>query len=198
MKYSEEWGSGKIISRDNTPLRLGRRAHSGGSGIVFSGGGLFNGFCLKLVSLLDDKRNIKNLFWQEAKSVSLYTSVARNIPGCVTCPIPAHYWIHENDALCKNISFPPNVNRLSNFISLFRIQPEQLDKYGIDPEKYCYIPADLLNTVYRDCELAKHAEKYLPSDLHKKIFDSRIKADILLTYPLLKCNGSIEDIFNEE
>lgn len=193
MKYSREWGKGHVAVRRVGGGEIFRRTYSGGSGSVLGNGRLGGGFCLKLVRLLDKTGDVRNMFWQEAKSVSLYTSAARGIPSCVTCPIPAHYWIHENDPIYKKFRCS-DAGTLDDFISLFDVKREQLMELGIEPTDYRYIPAELLNNIYQEYELAIKARKYLPDDLFKTIFDNKIKADILLTYPIWKGDISIDKI----
>lgn len=195
MKHNNEWGSGKIRVRQSIMEKLNRKAYSGGNGTVLGNGRLHGGFCLKLVTLLDEKDNVRPSFWQEARSVSLYTSVAGNIPGCAGCPVPAHYWIHEDDPLYKNFRSSDD-QVLEDFISLFNVKPRQLREQGIDPRKYRYIPAELLQAVYTDCLLAEEARPLLEGtpELHGKIFDKRTKADILLIYPIREGRYSLDGL----
>lgn len=197
MKHNEEWGTGQIHVHQPIAEKLNRKAYSGGSGTVLGNGRLPGGFCLKLVTMLDEKDNVKPSFWQEARSVSLYTSVAGNIPGCAGCPVPAHYWIHEDDPLYKNFR-PSDDQVLEDFISLFNVKPKQLREQGIDPRKYRYIPAELLKRIYNDFLLAEEARPLLEGapELHKKIFDSRIKADILLIYPIREGGFSLDRLLD--
>lgn len=195
MKHNSDWGNGQI--RANNYLRYGRRSKNtikkGGIGAVLESS---SSFCLKVVSLLKNKDTINENFWHEATSVSLYSSVARNIPNCINCPIPAHYWINRHDPLYVN--FPrkeienDDMRSLADFISLFDIPREQTEKLGIDPDEYWLVPDKLLENIYENHKLSRQAYKHLPPDLHENIFKNRTNADILLTYPISRGHETIE------
>ena len=178
MKHNSEWGNGKIVADDLSAFS--HKNFSGGIGTTLTGD---NTFCLKLVSLMKSgvkadgsvtgEGKLSEKFWQEAKSASLYYSVARNISGCVACPVPPHYWIHENDTLFQN--FPrtrmseERVRSLLDFISLFDIKPQQLFEKDINPEEYWLVPEKLLDEIYNE----------------------NLKCNLLLTYPILQGKYSI-------
>ena len=200
MKHSEEWGNGKVFKPIN-PLEIsGRKTYSGGSGFVLTTPqlpGVKNTFCLKCVPLLQEREKLNEIFWNEAQSVSVYTSVVREISGCAACPIPAQYWIHESDPLF--LSFPriemskERPKCLIDFISIFDIQPEQLLDKGIDPAKYWLAPRELLKNIYDSHKLAGETQKYnLPPELYNKLFASKIKCDLLLTYPIQQGKDSLD------
>ena len=200
MKYSTDWGNGKIINRIDPLKNVGRKTYSGGSGFVLTRPQLLtdrNTFCLKCVPLLQNDGTLNKIFWNEAQSVSVYTSVVRKIPGCAACPIPAQYWIHENDPLF--LSFPrqkmstERPKSLTDFISIFDIRPEDLLDIGFNPAEYWLVPQELLKTIYDSHKLAVETEKYkLPSELYNKLFASKIKCDLLLTYPIQQGQKSLD------
>ena len=199
MKHSEEWGNGKVV-KHSLLGSFGRKTYSGGSGFVLTSPqlpGVKNTFCLKCVPLLQESEKLNEIFWNEAQSVSVYTSVVRKISGCAACPIPAQYWIHESDPLF--LSFPrgemskERPKCLIDFISIFDIQPEQLLDKGIDPAEYWLAPRELLKTIYDSHKLAGETQKYnLPPELYNKLFASKIKCDLLLTYPIQQGKDSLD------
>ena len=174
MQHSEEWGNGKTRFRENI-LDKNRRLKRGGSGSVLCGE---SDFCLKLVCLLekDQEDTCNSFFWSEARSVSSYTAVARNIPGCVKCPIPAQYWIHEEDPCFRDFKqeklSKERPRSLADFGSLFDITVKQWHEIGIEPEEYWYVPEKLL----------------------KEIREEDIKCDLLLTYPIQRGDLSLKDM----
>lgn len=197
MNYNSEWGNGKIRNGRVFYQQYHSGKRVGGIGAVLEGERLF-GYNLKIVSYSAADGKINECFWSEAKSVSLYNSVARDIQGCIKCPIPAYYWIHEDDPLY--INFPRGkmsqdpVRSLSDFISLFDIDPEKLKEFGVNPDEYWLIPSELLKDIYENYTLAKEAGKYLPSKLHTDIFGKRKNCNMLLTYPISKCDRILTEI----
>ena len=181
MKHAPEWGNGRtVVDKKPAFLSRGRRLEAhGGSGTTVGGDHPMDRYCLKIVSLQkkDGRRN--KLFWEEAKSVSLYTSAARNIPGCAACPLPACYWIHEKDPLYEK--YPrtrmseEHPRALTDHLSLFNVAPEQLKSMGVDdPAAYWFVPPPLL----------------------KQIYDARADgrpARLLLTYPVFRGANSLRD-----
>ena len=135
-------------------------------------------FCLKFVHLLKENGSLNDQFWNEAQSVSVYTSAARNIPGCAACPLPASYWIWEEDPLY--INFPrrrmseERPRALIDYISLFDVTPDQLK--GIDPATYWFVPPPLLKQI------------------HKK----KLAAQVLLTYPVLRGRENLREIIKKD
>ncbi len=172
MKHSPEWGKGKIIDPNLCRKQYSYlKTTSGAAGMILLNDQDKN-WCIKLVKMMKDPKMQNDMFWHEAKSVSLYSSVARNITGCVSCPLPAHYWIHEKDPLfLENQTDKNNFQLLSDFISLFDIEPEQLEQNGIVPDQYRFISSDLLN----------------------KIYEEKLHANILLTYPLRQGKYCLHD-----
>ena len=181
MKHAPEWGNGRtVVDKKPAFLSRGRRLEAhGGSGTTVGGDHPMDRYCLKIVSLQKKDGSFNNLFWEEAKSVSLYTSAARNIPGCAACPLPACYWIHEKDPLYEK--YPrtrmseEHPRALTDHLSLFDVAPEQLKSMGVDdPAAYWFVPPPLL----------------------KQIYDARADgrpALLLLTYPVFRGANSLRD-----
>ena len=175
MKYAAEWGKGLTVVRGLR--RQDCPARSGGSGSVVLSG---NNFCPKIVRLIEEDGSLNDQFWNEARSVSVYTSVARNIPHCVACPLPSSYWIWEKDPLYVN--FPRDQmseerpRALIDYISLFDVTPERFrEQFGIDPATYWFVPPSLLKTI--------HEEK--------------LPAHVLLIYPVLKGGENLREIIEK-
>ena len=176
MKYASEWGNGCRDVSGKSSSRFQRLEAHGGSGATLGGNHPMARYCLKIVKLQEKDGRLNDRLWSEARSVSLYTSVARNIPGCAVCPLPASYWIHENDPLYEK--YPrtrmseKHPRALIDHLSLFDVAPEQLESLGVDdPAAYWFVPPPLL----------------------KQIYDGRKSARLLLTYPVLRGESSLHD-----
>ena len=176
MKYASERGNGCRDVSGKSPSRFQRLEAHGGSGATLGGNHPMARYCLKIVRLQEKDGRLNDRLWSEARSVSLYTSVARNIPGCAVCPLPASYWIHEKDPLYEK--YPrtrmseKHPRALIDHLSLFDVAPEQLESLGVDdPAAYWFVPPPLL----------------------KQIYDGRKSARLLLTYPVLRGESSLHD-----
>ena len=181
MKYALEWGNGRTVVAERPSLlsRFRRLEAHGGSGATVGGDHPMDRYCLKIVSLREKDGHLNDQFWDEARSVSLYTSVARNIPGCAACPLPACYWIHEKDPLYgKYLRARMSGERprtLIDHLSLFNVAPEQLESPGIDdPEAFWFVPPPLLKQIYDAREHDRPAR-------------------LLLTYPVLRGEVCLRD-----
>lgn len=176
MKHSDEWGNGRTVISDKRSQSY--QTKSGGSGTIAVGG--LSHFCLKEVFYKRKGGEPNNQFWNEAQSVSVYTSAARNIPGCVACPLPVSYWIWERDPLY--INFPrrrmseERPRALIDYISLFGVTSEQLRKeFGIDPATYWFVPPLLLKQIHKE----------------------KLSAHLLLAYPVLRGWKNLREIIEE-
>lgn len=194
MKFAREWGSGHTIVRESISDLLRRhrsRPRSGGSGTVVSRDDRrFGGYILKIVGFRKKDGTLNDMFWKEARSVSLFTSIPQNVPGCVRCPLPVSYWIREDDPLYREFlrsgGYPPSPRLLIDFISIFGIEPEQLTDLGIDdPGAYRLAPSPLLERIRDDCGQPRAAGKKTQEQL----------PDLLLAYPIGQGGSSLAECF---
>ena len=182
MKFSPAWGNGRRVGRGNRFSLLRNRPRSGGSGTVVIRSDLGGNYVLKFVGFRKKDGGFNDMFWGEAQSVSLYTSIPQNVPGCVRCPLPVTYWIREDDplylAFLRSGKCVPSPRLLVDFISIFGIEPEQLADIGIDdPAAYRLAPPPLLE------EIRGAAEKKAPEQL----------PDLLLAYPIQQSRNSLSE-----
>ena len=125
-------------------------------------------FCLKLIRLWEDG-NINPNFWNEAKSVSVYCAAIRFLSGTSKIPLGIQYWIGSE----KNCPRRDTIS-LTEFFSLFSIEQDEKMKWA--------------NFILAEPELLK------------KLYHNRDpeKADLVLTYPILRGEKSLDAYLGKE
>ena len=182
-------------------------AKSGGAGEYLPprDGGSFG---LKVVPLLDKNGELNENFWNEARSVHRYCASVRFLAGTMKIPLAAHYYIHEDDPLRKQMTpFLRNDENIQSIKELFFssfVEITGREQYL----KYEPVSEILLRRIYQQhlaanlllvYPMANGGEKNLASFYHKPFFAEearslicQISAAILDLYRCGTAHGDIK------